>query len=163
MQKPPQVSKIIFQKYDKDGCGSIDISDFRNLCYELGHFLPDQNLEFALKMMDKNGDGRIEYDEFLKWWSQNDKFGKLELKEDQRKKIEVASNYFRYFDKDNSGSIEKSEFNRLHADLVKNKLTTKDLESCLKDLDENSDGRVEFNEYIDWLIRIGSLPIDMSF
>ncbi len=44
------VSKIIFKKYDVDGSGFIDKSEFKNLCYDQGHFLNDTELDFAMKV-----------------------------------------------------------------------------------------------------------------
>jgi len=42
--------------------------------------------------------------------------------------------------------------------LVSVGLTTKSEESCLADLDQNNDKSIQFNEYVDWLQRIGTLP-----
>jgi hypothetical protein len=41
----------------------------------------------------------IDYNEFLHWWRTNDKWGKLQLNEEQQQQLKVASDYFRYFDK----------------------------------------------------------------
>ncbi len=70
------VSKLIFKKYDKDGSGMailhfrlagfdriiilypiqitgmIDSQEFRNLCYELGHYLSDEQVVLALQVLD---------------------------------------------------------------------------------------------------------------
>jgi len=154
-----QVSRIVFNKYDVEKTGHITDADFKHLCYDMGHFLTEQEAALAVKMIDKDGGGKIEYDEFMKWWRSEDKWGKLKLSEDQLQKLQTASNYFQYFDKDKSGSIDRKEFTALHADLVKNKFTSKSLDNCLADLDENNDGKVEFNEYIDWLVRLGSIPV----
>lgn len=101
----------------------------------------------------------------------------MQLNEQQQAALNQASEYFRFFDKDHNGTIDREEFKDLHADLVKNKLTTKNFESCLEDLDTNKDGVIQFNEYIgnisfslflasyvfiffeDWLCRIGSIPV----
>eukprot|EP01115_Flamella_aegyptia_P002637 TRINITY_DN136756_c0_g1_i1.p1 TRINITY_DN136756_c0_g1~~TRINITY_DN136756_c0_g1_i1.p1 ORF type:complete len:164 (+),score=63.79 TRINITY_DN136756_c0_g1_i1:45-536(+) len=159
MSKPKPISRITFDKYDKDGSGSITREEFKNLCYDMGHYLSDQELTLAMATLDRNGSGRIDYDEYLKWWSTEDRWGKLHLDEQQLQALTQASNYFRYFDKDNSGSLDHEEFKKLHADLVKNKWTTKSVEACLADLDSNNDGHIEFNEYVEWLVRLGSLPI----
>jgi Ca2+-binding EF-hand superfamily protein len=70
-----------------------------------------------------------------------------------------ASQYFAYFDKDKSGVLERHEFKAFYEDLVRNKLTSKSFDEFVEDLDTDRDGKIQFNEYIDWLIRIKSLPI----
>jgi Ca2+-binding EF-hand superfamily protein len=50
-----------------------------------------------------------------------------------------------------------------HADLTKHGLTSKSFDEAFKDLDSDESGHITYNEYIQWLIRIGSLklkPID---
>lgn len=50
-----------------------------------------------------------------------------------------------------------------HADLTKHGLTTKTFDQCFRELDSDGSGHITYNEYIQWLIRIGSLklkPID---
>jgi hypothetical protein len=49
-------------------------------------------------MIDKDGGGKIEYEEFLKWWRSEDKYGKLKLDENQQQLLVQAANYFKYFD-----------------------------------------------------------------
>ena len=66
VQKP--MSQVIFQKHDKDGSGSIDASEFADMCYDMGHYLSPEQVEQALLAMDSNGNGEIEYEEFLQWW-----------------------------------------------------------------------------------------------
>jgi len=157
--EPTSVSQILFHKYDVHHSGSITVAEFKDLCYDLGHFLSNEQAAIAVKMIDRDGNGTIEYNEFMKWWRSENKWGKLELDEKQLGALQRASTYFRFFDKHKEGSLNKQEFQSLHADLLKNKFTTKNLEQCLQDLDENNDGKIQFNEYIDWLVRIGSIPI----
>lgn len=61
-------------------------------------------------MIDRDGSGTLDYDEFMKWYRSEDKLGKLHLDEDQLEQLSRSSNYFKYWDKDNSGSIDKNEF-----------------------------------------------------
>ena len=62
------VSLSTFRKYDKDGSGTIDASEFADMCYDMGHYLSPEQVEQALLAMDSNGNGEIEYEEFLQWW-----------------------------------------------------------------------------------------------
>lgn len=90
----------------------------------------------ALKVLDSNSTGVIEYAEFLQWWKSHDRGAALQMSESELKQVEQATTYFQYFDKDRSGSIEKKgelsgcvggyrasdtlpEFAQLHEDLVR--------------------------------------------
>merc|ERR1719197_2021066 len=70
---------------------------------------------------------------------------------------ERAVTYFKHFDKDGNGVIDRDEFKSLHADLVKNKVTEKNLQDSWTELDADGDGSITHNEYLDWLVRVGSL------
>jgi len=125
----------------------------------MGYLLSDQELKIALVRLDANGDGHISYEEFLNWWTGEDRFSKFKMDAQQQDKLQKSTAYFRFFDKDGSGILDRKEFSGLHADLVKNKLITKSLDETIKELDSNNDGNISFNEYIDWLIRCGALKL----
>jgi Ca2+-binding EF-hand superfamily protein len=123
--------------------GRLGEPEFKNLAYDLGNHLSDGEVTMALKMIDKDGDGTVDYEEFVEWWRSSDRWGKLQLSEEQLTKLQNAAKYFRYWDKDGGGSIDREEFKGLHADLLKRGLTDKDLDRCLEDLDENRDGEIQ--------------------
>eukprot|EP01092_Planopodium_desertum_P006281 TRINITY_DN2600_c0_g1_i1.p1 TRINITY_DN2600_c0_g1~~TRINITY_DN2600_c0_g1_i1.p1 ORF type:complete len:166 (-),score=30.63 TRINITY_DN2600_c0_g1_i1:102-599(-) len=157
---PPSLSKRVFSKYDKDGSGHVNSSEFKSMCYDLGHSLSEAELSIALKKVDHDGSGVITYPEFEKWWKTGtDRFSSLKLTPEEQQTLSVCINYFKYFDKDQSGTISAAEFKTLHADLIKNKLTTKPVEKCLEELDKDRSGTVSFNEYVDWLVAIGSVRV----
>jgi len=54
-----------FQFFDKDGNGDISLAEFREVLTELGDPLKDEELQLFFRLVDKNGDGRLQYDEFL--------------------------------------------------------------------------------------------------
>ncbi|ELR21094.1 EF hand domain containing protein [Acanthamoeba castellanii str. Neff] len=135
------VSRIAFNKHDKDKSGCISRSEFHDLCYSMGHYLTPAEAEHAAKMIDKDGSGSITYDEFQKWWRTDNRFQNLQLSEDEMARSRRHT----------------------HADLTKHGLTTKTFDQCFRELDSDGSGRITYNEYIQWLIRIGSLklkPID---
>ena len=114
----------------------------------------------AMRTLDRDGSGEIEYSEFHEWWRKGAaRWAQLELNEEELQRLTQAINYYNHFDTDRSGAISRDEFTALHQDLTRNGFTTKSIEECLADLDPSGDGLVSFNEYLDYLERIGSLRV----
>lgn len=57
-----------FNKFDKDGNGTIDAAELNELSASLGQPLNDEQLKSALKDLDMNGDGVIDHKEFARWY-----------------------------------------------------------------------------------------------
>ena len=53
--------KMIFQTLDKNKSGHIDKADLSKGMFKM---IPQKQLEMMIKMFDKDGDGKISYDEF---------------------------------------------------------------------------------------------------
>ncbi|TPX43516.1 hypothetical protein SeLEV6574_g05020 [Synchytrium endobioticum] len=144
------VSRIVFDKYDLDHSGSIEISEFRKLVYEFGYYLSEDELTMAVRVLDVDGDGSISYDEFFKWWSQDQRFESLRLSPQDFEMLNKAVQQFQKYDKDVSGSIDVREFSALHKDLARQGLTRKGVAATLEDFDSNKDGKISFNEFIQY-------------
>merc|ERR1711879_377167 len=149
----PPLSQRIFRKHDKDGSGSISNKEFGDLCYELGHHLTDKEIALAVKMIDTDGDGTIDYKEFFDWWRHDSRFANLQIPEADLMVINQWGEHFRKLDTDHSGTLDREEFKALHADLLAVKLTDKSYDKCLEDLDTDRSGDISFNEFISWLQR----------
>eukprot|EP00210_Caulerpa_lentillifera_P003827 g3655.t1 len=59
---------VVFSRYDQNDDGVLQITEIGNLCEELGTKLEDEKLEAAMKMLDTDESGVIEFDEFVDWW-----------------------------------------------------------------------------------------------
>ena len=68
----PTDLKAMFDRADKNHDGVLDTSELAVVCAELGTTLSKNELESALFMLDKNGDGKISFEEFQAWWGVND-------------------------------------------------------------------------------------------
>ncbi|KAL6050478.1 Calmodulin [Balamuthia mandrillaris] len=147
----PLISKLVFDKYDADGSGEISASELKEMAYDLGYFLTDEEAEIAFKLIDEDGNGGITYEEFLHFWRQDERFKKFQRSKEELELLQHNTRYFRYFDKDNNGVLDKEEFRGLHADLVKNNMTKHNFEELWETLDRDQSGFVSFNEYIAWL------------
>ena len=66
--------RIVFEKYDKSNSGSISIEELQELCYDFGTYLSTDDLRVAMRELDKDGDGCLQYEEFMVWWRTNDRF-----------------------------------------------------------------------------------------
>ena len=61
-----------FDKFDQDGGGSIDLSEFGKACKEIGkEFENEDELQETMARFDQSGDGDISFSEFLDWWKED--------------------------------------------------------------------------------------------
>lgn len=58
----------IFNHFDRDGNGTIDPSELRQLFEALGGGFSEDEVQVGLAEIDRNSNGRIEFDEFARWW-----------------------------------------------------------------------------------------------
>merc|ERR1712151_1124558 len=99
------MSKIVFDKYDKDKSGSISKAELKDICYSLGHPLSDAELTIALKVLDEDGNGVISYNEFKDWWAKKEsRFDAFES-EEEMKWLSNFIDMFTKYDTDKSGQI----------------------------------------------------------
>ena len=146
-----QETRCIFEKFDRDKSGYIDSSELKNLLFSLGYCPDDQEMQSLMSKLDTSGDRKIDFNEFYKWWSSEDRFSKLKGKSGQ---VEKWSTMFQKYDKDKSGLLEKREFSMLYNDLQKSghPHLSKSMDDAFNELDTNKNGKISFNEFVDYLI-----------
>lgn len=59
----------IFSHYDADDSGFIDRAELGKLLDALGASMTGEELQAGLLALDENNNGKIEFDEFVDWWS----------------------------------------------------------------------------------------------
>lgn len=66
---PEQVKEIkdTFDHFDKDRDGQLTKLDFKACCAAIGEDIPDEELNHVFSGYDKNGDGKISFDEFVEF------------------------------------------------------------------------------------------------
>jgi Ca2+-binding EF-hand superfamily protein len=60
--------RVEFGRFDTDGNGLIDRAEFGGLVGALGAGLSEVETDRAFADIDQNGNGRIELEEFSRWW-----------------------------------------------------------------------------------------------
>jgi Ca2+-binding EF-hand superfamily protein len=69
----------VFNSFDSDKSGAIDLQEIKNVASALGSELTDEEMRSIIKNLDSNGDGKISFEEFKFWWEHGHKgsLGKL--------------------------------------------------------------------------------------
>ena len=63
-QTSKPLSQRIFEKYDTDHSGDIDVAEFHTMLRDQGIYLGEEALALAVMELDRNGDSKISYEEF---------------------------------------------------------------------------------------------------
>ena len=56
----------VFAMFDKDGSGSIDRDELKDVFAELGNHFPDTELTRMMSLVDTDNSGELEYEEFIR-------------------------------------------------------------------------------------------------
>ncbi|CAF1365350.1 unnamed protein product [Rotaria sp. Silwood1] len=159
------VSQLLFNKYDTDKNGYISLEELRYLCYDMGYFLSDVQLNWARTFIDNDGNGEISYKEFSSWWQNSLRFDHLLLSDEQLNKLCQITDLFRLYDKKNQGKIDKKQFKELFQELIKRNIMEINQANQFDEIDRSQDGYINFNELIAWfydqgiLQKMGILPV----
>ncbi|XP_063693335.1 uncharacterized protein LOC134825124 isoform X2 [Bolinopsis microptera] len=69
-EKPPEDYIDAFNFFDKDGDGFISRTELRTIMNTVDSKLAESDIEDMIKEADQNGDGKIDFDEFIKMMHQ---------------------------------------------------------------------------------------------
>ena len=61
----------IFDDYDEDNSGGIDIDELKMIAEDLGEPLSREELEALVDEMDSDNSGQISLVEYMKWWAKD--------------------------------------------------------------------------------------------
>ena len=130
--------KDTFNLFDKDNDGFISVEELEDVMKSLGQSPTKDELKDMVNDVDTDGDGRIDFPEFLTMMSR--KVHELDL----NKEMEEA---FKVFDKDGDGFITPAELKSvLHS--LGDKLTNNEITMMMKEADLNGDGKINFHEFV---------------
>ncbi|CAK88109.1 unnamed protein product (macronuclear) [Paramecium tetraurelia] len=131
----------LFKQLDKNGDGVLTIEEIRE---GLTGMSDDQSKELAniIKSIDTDGNGNINYTEFLAATMEK----QLYMKEE---KLYQA---FKMLDLDGSGKIDKKELQQVLGKAEKI-INEKYWDDMIKEADKNGDGEIDYNEFIEMMDR----------
>lgn len=123
----------LFTSIDTDNSGTITIEEMRNSLSSWGHRINEVELQSLMAIADVDGDGLIDYNEFVAATMQVSALEKEEL-------LEKA---FRQIDTDGSGTISIEEL----GEALKKFGIFDDARDLLAGADTNGDGQIDYQEF----------------
>lgn len=136
----------LFDKYDTRKDGKLDEKEMKYFLEEtLG--LDFEQSEIYFFLLDKDGDQRISYAEFKDWLRSEEKFQRLS---DSTKfnQLCTALEYFKVFDTDHSGTLDRTQFEELMKFLG---CSVQDMDKAFTVMDRLNNGKISFWEFMIWL------------
>ncbi|XP_074662442.1 uncharacterized protein LOC141914989 [Tubulanus polymorphus] len=132
-----------FHFFDKDGNGHISVEELGISMRALGKNPSEAEIKTMIEEVDVNGNGTIEFGEFISLMLNYGSKGDPELS---------MREAFKTFDKDGNGFISKQELVDIMTKLGE-PLTKEEAENLMQKADLNGDGQLDYNEFIKVMLR----------
>ncbi|PVU88843.1 hypothetical protein BB559_004241 [Furculomyces boomerangus] len=130
--------KEAFQLFDKDGDGSITTHELGVVMRSLNQNPSDAELNDMINEIDADGNGTIDFPEFLTLMARKMK------DTDTEEEIKEA---FKVFDKDGNGVISAAELRHVMTSLGE-KMTEAEVDEMIKEADVDGDGQINYDEFL---------------
>lgn len=131
--------KDAFAMFDIDGGGTIETHELKQVLTELGDKPTDEEIQEMIVMVDENGDGEIDFDEFITLM-------RLRMGESGDDAEQKLRDVFDIFDADGSGGIDRDEMRMLMKKLAQT-LTEEEITAIMEEVDADGDGEISFEEF----------------
>ncbi|KAI3898631.1 hypothetical protein MKW98_000744 [Papaver atlanticum] len=133
-----------FCLFDKDGDGCITIEELATVIRSLDQNPTEEELQDMIKEVDVDGNGTIEFGEFLSLMARK-------MKEtDAEEELQEA---FKVFDKDQNGFISAPELRHVMINLGE-KLTDEEVDQMIREADLDGDGQVNYEEFVRMMMAV---------
>ena len=133
-QEEIQEFKKAFSLFDKDGDGSITAFELRTVMESLDMTPKDEDLERMIREVDLDGNGDIDFEEFITMLSQMKKKSGIE---------EQIREAFKMFDPDDDGLIGRQQLQHVLENLG-NGVRTEEISQIIDYVDTDGDGVIHY-------------------
>ncbi|XP_076057128.1 troponin C-like isoform X2 [Oratosquilla oratoria] len=133
-----------FAMFDSGKTGQIEKEKIRTILNTLGANYDPEELEALLEECDLEGTGKLNFDNFVKV------VGHFLEEQDEEAMMKELKEAFRLYDKEGNGFIPTSSLKEILAALD-DKLTDKDLDGIIEEIDTDGSGTVDFDEFMEMM------------
>ena len=123
---------------DKDGDGTITTKELGTVMRSLGQSPTEAELADMVNEIDANGDGTVDFPEFLTMMSR-----KINDVESEEEILET----FKVFDKDGNGYISAAELRHIMTNIGE-KLSDEEVDEMIREADIDGDGQINYVEFV---------------
>eukprot|EP01006_Ploeotia_vitrea_P035426 TRINITY_DN65875_c12_g7_i1.p1 TRINITY_DN65875_c12_g7~~TRINITY_DN65875_c12_g7_i1.p1 ORF type:complete len:160 (-),score=100.63 TRINITY_DN65875_c12_g7_i1:728-1207(-) len=139
-QKQIDEYKTVFDMFDRDGSGTIDVEELNEIIKSIyGEGVKLKELQDMVDQFDANHNGEIDFDEFCGLMQNNPNH----YKDDEQELREA----FNVFDENGDGSITAKELTRI-MQCVGEKISKDTIDMMIKSVDLDGDGEIGFDEFV---------------
>ncbi|KAJ2472233.1 hypothetical protein EV174_005854 [Coemansia sp. RSA 2320] len=127
-----------FSLFDRDGDGNITSAELGKAMRAVGQNPTEMELQDMINEVDKDGNGKIDFGEFLSLMARQSS--------DHNEEEELRE-AFRVFDKDGNGFISAQELRHALTNLGE-KLSDEEVDEMIQEADVNGDGQIDYDEFV---------------
>ena len=137
--------KILLKQVDADGDSYVSSDELRAWVKDVFKNKMVQGMESDINEKDKNGDGLIDWDEFLK-----DSYGDDVSADDEemKKMIDRDRKHYDVADTDKDGKLTATEFGSFLHPESNPEMQALNAQETLEDMDRDKDGKLDLNEFL---------------
>ena len=130
--------KSIFDMYDSNKDGNVNSLELANILKSININITDEEIKEIMTEIDLEGNGEINYDEFISI---------LNRKEKDVDNEEELLKAFKVFDKEGNGLININELKHIMLS-AGNNLSESEINNMLTEADTDMDGYINYEEFI---------------
>eukprot|EP01091_Cochliopodium_minus_P000659 TRINITY_DN10577_c0_g1_i1.p1 TRINITY_DN10577_c0_g1~~TRINITY_DN10577_c0_g1_i1.p1 ORF type:complete len:181 (+),score=66.77 TRINITY_DN10577_c0_g1_i1:50-592(+) len=130
--------KEAFTLFDIDNDGNIDANELKIALKSLGIEASKNEIKKMISELDKNGDGKINYQEFESM---------MTAKIEPTDTIEEMTKVFQLFSEDNDGFISLENLKKVAKEVGESQITDEELKEMIAEGDLDGDGKISIDEF----------------
>ena len=147
----------LFLVFEQGESGVLSFNEFNEAIHEIGLDPSSDQVKRLFNRVDSDGNGRIDFEEFLKLFLLVNKGKKKDsnkedsdeppaIDEERRKSLKLM----KLFDTDGDGVLSVSEWQTV-LNRMGMKCTSKEAKALFRNVDSNGDGKVDLDEFMQYL------------